>query len=757
MTISYLDFPHTTLLGSFASILCSILSELILETMGDDITSLDDDERAIELSSIAAIYPEIVLDAERPFEAKLDLQVAPAFPVKIQFTSLADGAPPGTHIHPPKFLENAAEVNTSPNDIGGATDIEADDLQTLTYLPPISVRISLPDGYPTKKPPNFEITTSPAWLPKVKLDDLVADGVRLWKELGQDQVVFAYIDYLQQEAENAFGLAAAGADTLSVSGDLKIALLDFDIQAKREKFEKGTYDCGICLEPKKGSVCHRMISCSHVFCIACLQDFYNNCITEGEVDNVKCLDPSCGREERHTSASGKEQADPARSRKRRRRDPTLNPSELLQIPIAQELVQRYVHLKRKKRLESDKSTVYCPRQWCQGAARSKKYPKPLDLVADNPDGSSESEEEDEKHSKLKTKKKGGEDELPPMSERLCVCEDCSYAFCSVCKKGWHGELTMCNPRKQAELNAEEKASEDYLKLHTTPCPTCAAPSQKTMGCNHMICFKCKTHFCYLCSSYLLESNPYEHFNNHKSTCYMRLRELEGGDGAQVDHRFQGGLDNWVDEETEDDENTDDASIHSGDTDILPDGPNWRLGDLQAVEFAEDSDSEDDVWPGFRPQLANAEPAPRPEPRIEIINFAQAGVRNPRHIPMQGQANIQPRNARNGMRGPPPPAPAPPIRNDNRLRNQQQHRQPIQPENQHLADLGIEIEVEGNQRGARAMAAPGQGNEAALQPAPVRAMGLERFLELARDNREDEWDSDELEDDFAAHDAADHNW
>ena len=27
----------------------------------------------------------------------------------------------------------------------------------------------------------------------------------------------------------------------------------------------------------------------------CLQDFYNSCITQGEVDSVKCLDPGCGK------------------------------------------------------------------------------------------------------------------------------------------------------------------------------------------------------------------------------------------------------------------------------------------------------------------------------------------------------------------------------------------------------------------------------------------------------------------------------
>jgi len=47
------------------------------------------------------------------------------------------------------------------------------------------------------------------------------------------------------------------------------------------------------------------------------------------------------------------------------------------------------------------------------------------------------------------------------------------------------------------------------------------------------------------------------------------------------------------------------------------------------------------------------------------------------------------------------------------------------------------------------AAPGQGNHpgGAMQPGPVRAMGLERFLQLAQQDQEDEWDSDELDEDL----------
>jgi E3 ubiquitin-protein ligase RNF14 len=219
-------------------------------------------------------------------------------------------------------------------------------------------------------------------------------------------------------------------------------------------------------------------------------------------------------------------------RKRRKPKTHISPSELLQIPIEHDIVKRYVTLKHKAELESDKNTIYCPRKWCQGAARSKKHRKPADPLNAE---SSEEESEQENKSEPKTGYKA-------WGDLLAICEDCSFAFCSRCFQGWHGEFTICSPRTATgELTEEDKASLEYLKLHTTPCPTCAAPAQKTHGCNHMICFRCNTHFCYLCSAWLEPTNPYQHYNDTKTGCYMRLWELEGGDGDDVGIGFAGGV------------------------------------------------------------------------------------------------------------------------------------------------------------------------------------------------------------------------
>ncbi|MCJ1321036.1 translation termination inhibitor protein itt1 [Xylographa vitiligo] len=514
-----------------------------------------EDERATELSTNTYIFPELVIDADSSFSASIELPVNPAKPLAVAFVSR-------TEVATASDLPTPTGSTVASSEESRMIEVAADALPVhhLSHLPPLALRLTLPVGYPTKEAPLVHLESQSSWVPEYKLQELEASSRAIWEDMGRDQVVFTFIDHLQQAAEDGFGLSEGGNAALRVPAELEIALLDYDLKAKRAKFEQETFECEVCLEPKKGSVCHRLLLCSHVFCVACLQDFYNTCITEGDISSVKCLAPDCGKD------AQRKVANTAQPTKRRRKfDRTLDPSELLQIPLDQETVQRYVKLKRKNMLESDQTTVYCPRQWCQGAARSKKYPKAGTKVSGE---LSESENEDDAagaYDKIST-----QDKLPPSTEKLAICEDCSFAFCSICKASWHGEFAVCFPRKQHELTAEEKASEEYLKKHSTACPTCDARCQKTMGCNHMICFRCKNHFCYLCSAWLDPGNPYKHFNTLWTPCYMRLWELEEGDGENVDRQaYQNAL---LREEAEDNRNRDmDVQpIHPGEGILFPD-------------------------------------------------------------------------------------------------------------------------------------------------------------------------------------------
>ncbi|CAK1361270.1 E3 ubiquitin-protein ligase itt1 [Cercospora beticola] len=646
--------------------------------------SSGDDEREEELDTLTAIYPELVL--EQDFSATLAIPVAPATPLLVRFVPAKDAGTP-----------NYAQAV-------GNSYVERD--VRLSHLPPLDLHICLPKGYPSNAPPSITLTAQQDWLPKQKLKELETQAAELWDEYGQCQILFSYIDHLQQAAERGFDLSESPEGCLVLSDAFEAALVTYDNSTKLVKFNEGTYDCGVCLEPKKGSACYQMARCGHVFCKQCLQDFYNNAIKEGDVAVMRCLDPSCGKEKKQKKKSER----------------TLHPRELLAMGIEEDKVRRYVEMKRKKKLEADKNTVYCPRTWCQGPAKSSKYPPiPADLSA-YVDTMSDAESDGDEAGKDDTaadppKKVNTTNSQPDPTDRLSVCEKCQFAFCKVCYMGWHGPFARCYPRDPNELSAEEKASYDYIRLHTTPCPYCTAPVQKTMGCNHMSCFQCRTHFCYLCSSWLDGENPYQHFNKAGSPCYQRLWELEEGDEGQgpEDGRGFNGARHW-----------EQAAIEAA-----------RAADEEeAAAAAAQAQAEEDARGALPPVPANL---PGHVDQVPIIvQMAQLGINieddDDDFDPAQFAAA-------------PPPAPAPPQRGGRRQRN----HFPRAPAN----GAAQAVRNHERQRGGGA----GRNRQRQRGNPPAVNVGdqhhelddrqqeeLQRFLELARQDMEDGWDSDELGED-----------
>ncbi|KAF2627107.1 RING finger protein-like protein [Macroventuria anomochaeta] len=434
------------------------------------------DERTEEFDTLQSIYPELVNDSSNPYTATLDLLVAPTKPLPVTFTP-------------------------------------EQDVQRLGYLPSLHVEIDLPAEYPNDGPPHINITTTPPWLPASAAQKLADEAKSLWDEYGGGMVLFAYISSLQEQAETCFGI-----EELTLSASMRKELQDYSKRMKRELFDKETFDCEVCLEPKKGSACYRMERCSHVFCVACLQDYYNNCIIEGAVNNVKCMSTECG--------GG------------RKKERLISPKELLQIPLRREQVERYVNIKRKKKMESDPNIMFCPRQWCQGAMRSDKYPKIKD-VSQIDESDSEAEEDSPAQSDAPT---GPEKRAVGVKgmDRLAVCEDCTLAFCVVCLSSWHGDFVRCEPRDANQLTEEDQASLNFIMKNTSPCAYCSVPCQKSFGCNHMTCAQCKTHFCYLCGAWLDPGRPYQHFNDPKNKgCFQRLMDGAEGDMPNGDVQFGG--------------------------------------------------------------------------------------------------------------------------------------------------------------------------------------------------------------------------
>ena len=201
-----------------------------------------EDERAVELSAIAAIFPELEINPLDPFSASIELPVSPARPLAVTFVPSAGVAISTSLPTPPSSNSNEDDIaNTN------AAQLNENNIRLLSHLPPLLLTLTLPDGYPSYKAPKLCLDSHSSWVPEQKIHELQLAGCSLWEDLGHDQVVFAYIDHLQQAAEDGFGFNKAGKHTLELSPDLEIPLLDFDLKAKRAKFEQETFECGICL------------------------------------------------------------------------------------------------------------------------------------------------------------------------------------------------------------------------------------------------------------------------------------------------------------------------------------------------------------------------------------------------------------------------------------------------------------------------------------------------------------------------------
>lgn len=206
-----------------------------------------EDQRDVELSTLCAIFPEIQqLHDHDPYTFTLDVPVNPVNPVTVLFPAATEGQ--GQHVN-----------QTAPQGQEPA-DTAAIDSHDLAHLPAVHLVFSLPPSYPTHQPPSIAISTTPSWIPLETVKRLEDDCTRMWEELGRDLVVFAYVDHIQQSAEDVFGLIS-NSGGLQILPEHKITVLDYDIKAEQEAFEKETFDCGVCLGAWRHGIANPFADC----------------------------------------------------------------------------------------------------------------------------------------------------------------------------------------------------------------------------------------------------------------------------------------------------------------------------------------------------------------------------------------------------------------------------------------------------------------------------------------------------------------
>ncbi|XP_040006892.1 E3 ubiquitin-protein ligase RNF14 [Xiphias gladius] len=405
------------------------------------------------------------------------------------------------------------------------------------FLPPLVLNFELPANYPSTSSPVF--TLSSKWMTRAQMCSLCRRLDELWEENQGFVILFTWIQFLKEEALEFLniqsplevirgGSKASGerrktdpaATALTQCGshsenaeekkrevkkeksepqlsppsqvdpravllmdpraDLLPQLLDFDEAQRQRVFDSKVFSCGICFVEKLGSNCLCFKECQHVYCKACMTEYFQIQIRDGNVQCLNCPEPKC------TSLA--------------------TPLQVKQL-VDEELFARYDRLLLQSSLDLMADVVYCPRQSCATA------------VMVEPDTT------------------------------MGICSACQYAFCTLCKLGYHG-LSQCKipadelrnlrdeylsatsegkkfmeqrfGKRVIQKAVEESFSRDWLSENCKCCPRCGTNIQKVDGCNKMTCTSCRQYFCWLCLGLLSRVNPYSHFNNPHSPCYNQL-------------------------------------------------------------------------------------------------------------------------------------------------------------------------------------------------------------------------------------------
>ncbi|KAM0786786.1 hypothetical protein ACM66B_002220 [Microbotryomycetes sp. NB124-2] len=427
---------------------------------------------------------------------------------------------------PAPVSHQSQNLKAAPPKAANPTKLQQPKSLSLRYLPPLRIQCRLSQEYPGDAVPlSVTVQDDVGWLGRERRRQL-EDTLRL--ACTQDECLLLLVDLVtgpalidtlglsfplelrQDEPEDATSYTAL-SDVLSAHNDT----------VTRLTFSSATFDCALCLSSLKGASCVSLKQCGHVACLPCLKSYFGLCITEGLVRSVACPDPSCTKAKAEYDKLGEQE-------RAGRDEPGVVSVDELRIIVGQDMVERYLWLKEKQRVESDPSVAFCPRESCRAAV-----PRPN--TADFDDG-----------------------------DKLRVCPQCSHSFCVVCLKTWHGSRNACSlpasssivsrylegddqERSALELRygranikrlvtafEEERANSEWRQQHSTQCPGCQIWVERSQGCAHMQCARCGTHFCFKCAKSLSPTDPYKHYSTPGLPCYNKLFDFTVGQEPRVE-------------------------------------------------------------------------------------------------------------------------------------------------------------------------------------------------------------------------------
>ncbi|XP_067221577.1 E3 ubiquitin-protein ligase RNF14-like [Chanodichthys erythropterus] len=240
----------------------------------------------------------------------------------------------------------------------------------ISFLPPLVLSFELPTDYPSSSAPVF--TLSSKWLSRVQITALCKRLDKLWEENRGNVILFTWIQFLKEETleflniQSPLEIRTIGGQPQYESGqnqavdtavekskvqeldqravqefdphtDILTQLLDFNDAQKQKVFDGKFFCCGICFAENLGSNSLLFKECQHVYCKACVKEYFQIQIRDGKVQSLTCPEPEC-----------MSMASPAQ----------------VKLLVGEEEFARYDHLLLRSSLNLMADVDYCPHMSC---------------------------------------------------------------------------------------------------------------------------------------------------------------------------------------------------------------------------------------------------------------------------------------------------------------------------------------------------------------------------------------------------------
>lgn len=112
---------------------------------------------------------------------------------------------------------------------------------------------------------------------------------------------------------------------------------------------------------------------------------------------------------------------------------------------------------------------------------------------------------------------------------------CGHWFCFGCGLAAHQPVICSIVKLWLKKSEDDSETSNWISANTKECPKCSSTIEKSGGCNHMTCRKCRYEFCWMCSGPWSEhGNNWYHCNRYDEKAGFEARDSQAKSRASLE-------------------------------------------------------------------------------------------------------------------------------------------------------------------------------------------------------------------------------